>query len=52
MGIVTWNHINVGKLFVIDRNTWYHIIGQTNIHRKIKKSVIRKTANHWKFCYY
>ena len=37
----TWNHPTIFKLFLLHRNTWYRITGQTNDWR-VFKSIIKK----------
>ena len=37
-----WNHTIVYKLFILDRNTWYHIIVQTQAYKQIEKCNFKK----------
>ena len=42
---------SVGKLFILDRNDWYHITVQTNYHHQIELLMLyRNTWNHLNVC--
>ena len=37
--IITWNHITMCKLFVLDRNTWYITVCKKNLKNQLHKKI-------------